>query len=152
MTTVYKIISTRPSLDDNFWFEPTEEFCILSTTAVIYNIFDHYPGFVGYKVAPAITWDEIIARKNQLRPDLRGDLDQCSNIAVGSVPLYNPFELVSITEFEFETFDHFDTAYSDRFSDQLYVERFIFLHNKTNNIMKEEVLSNGVKIDYKTKF
>ena len=156
MTTTYRIKTERQSLTDVFWFEPREQTCFISTTEVVYNIFDQFVGFNGYTFNPSITWEELELRKDELRPDLKEDMNFCVNYDLKVSPLYNPFELINIAEYNFETFENFTEAYSKKFIDGedaiALSNLWVSLYTEANNIITEEVLVDGVKIDYATRF
>ena len=126
MTTACKCTIIRPSLDSLFVFELTE----VESTKI--SILDNYfsfgsqantillesklspnsPKIILHRYEEFITWKEILERKNELRPDLKyeldrlGLLDNIENLnAISEGPNFNPFSLTHTRVATYETFD-----------------------------------------------
>jgi hypothetical protein len=161
MSVIYRMKAERSSLNDMFWFEPEPSgISFLPKKAKEYSkgIFDNMPGFNGYVIYPTISWNEIELRKNELRPDLKEYVDNVLHDATIDLTemLGNPFELVSTIELNFDTIENFSDAYTKTFVEGEEAINFsnllISFFTETNNTIVEEVLVDGVKIDYATRF
>jgi len=174
-SVVYEEKWCRNSIDDLFPMENgfrwdfTKSFCqpTLSGTKEMENERkENYVPFYGpedYDVffdniqkieyAEFISWDEIFARENELRPDLKLRINQIKHLYPKDSPLrikygprFNPFTLTLTGLFTFRTFDAFNTCYKTSYS----TENVAVWNKETviNNQYFERLLIDNVEYDY----
>ena len=189
MTTVCKCTITRPSLDSLFVFElpvygesyPDPEMIIIDKNSGDITIEANYvvkalhadtfilesklslgsPKIILQRYEEFISWDELIERKNELRPDIRhrldhfGILDRTTNLnSYGEGPNFNPFSLTHTRNAVYETFEDWELNYN-------YYNYYNYYFNNLNpknandrlknslNTVQEELYIDGILTEYK---
>lgn len=154
MAITYTITTQKPSNDDLFWWEfATEDGVFINPALLCY--FDGFDGFISRRVLSEITWEEVVSRKGELRPDIRAWLEGAN--VDNAVPVYNPFENTVSAEFTFNTIENFNQAYDTLFRNSENNERYIGglwdgLFSNSNNTVVEEVYVDGVKTEFNNRF
>jgi hypothetical protein len=175
MTTNCKCTITRPNLDSLFVFElaygfpgcdivmidrhprgrtvealHADTFILESKLSDYLNsdakiILDRYEEF--------IYWNEVIERKNELRPDIKyrldqlGILDRSTDLSIyGEGPNFNPFSLTHTRTAKYETFEDWELNYHYVF-DNFNTKSKDDLKNLLNTV-HEELYIDGVLTEY----
>jgi hypothetical protein len=102
VTVLYKAQVTRLSLDDLFFFEFLSDIQFDNHFVRPYvditdlNESGLFSKCISYTIEEMISWDEVFLRKDELRPDLKYQINS-KNLTKddmdGIGPLYNPFSL-----------------------------------------------------------
>jgi hypothetical protein len=187
MTAQYKITITRPSLDDVFWIEPIYSIdppvkwadgtmppaleAMKFTTPIVPMLFpawlpeyytDHQmankTGFTSFVIEGLLTWTQIIARKNELRPDL---LDLVENEALfgnwlphdghaNYKPPFNPFSTTWVAISTWDSLANLQSGVASALDELNLVSTWNTALATTNNILVEEVkvddtVQSGIK-------
>ena len=112
-----------------------------------YTSDDHGLPFISYTQIEAISWAEVLERKNELRDDLRSQIENISNSQLtGYGPFWNPFELISTVELVCATLEdftkHFDILYD-------YQHDTLMDLCKQNNISTSaDLFNNDVRVEF----
>lgn len=155
MTVQHKVVVIRPSLD-NLWFTESKSqykpFGRSFQNKHVLNNDGITTGFVSQVYEEQITWAEVFARKDELRPDLRDLLATYDQEAYttdteefGIGPMFNPFTLTITLVTTYDTMENttvgLDVLYSlDQIS--LIDES---LTEANNTITAEELLVDGIR-------
>lgn len=181
MSVQYKIIITRPNLSSLFWIEqvynvdppvkwpegtmPPELEELRWSLPIVPMLFpawlpenysDHNignkAGFVSMEIADLLTWNEIIARQDELRSDLQDMLDSeaytiymrdSSHLTVK--PPFNPFSLTWTATTTWDTLENMQNGIFGAFEELSLVSLWNDAITNTNNTLVEEVWVDGVK-------
>ena len=171
MTTTCKCTITRPSLDSLFVFEwanfglttyshiPTivdkdvRQALHATSYTIQSKLFLTSPKIILHRYEEFITWNEIIERKHELRPDLRyiieqseGKFEDQSNI-YGEGPSFNPFSLTHTRNATYETFEDWKLNY-DSFSVNERKEDRLNRLKIVSNTLEEKLYIDGILIEY----
>ena len=170
MSAVYKLITTRPTLNDVFWTEsnkvlpnalllPTFAKPLIDNSTVISIILEE-----------AITWNDIASRIDELRPDIKDwllsksdeiiltqttevELDPTktvidnflTNVELSStIPAQNPFALTLTITHTFDSIETLAVQYNNLIS---RITDIVNLSAGINNIIIEEFYNDGVLIN-----
>ena len=133
MVVVVKQTFTRPSLHDMFWFElPLDNDIIFelkqAEAAVIRDA----------KVDPQWDYTNLVANKEQLRPDLKNLMEQGELVSPNDTMFgYNPLSLVCELSLVHKSLEDFKQINQRLFNTigHMIIERL----EKTNNTVKEKV-------------
>jgi len=146
---------TRPSTDDFFIWElfqifpgPLREIEFLLKSQATK---EQYPqGCINWIVEELITYQEILDRKNELRPDLRMQLPKLTyHVESGIIApdtLCDPFSLTTTEVITFDTWENAKFAYDTTFSDENII-RLKQINSICNNTITHEYFIDGVKFD-----
>jgi len=186
MTTTCKCTITRPSLDSLFVFELNEiiektspnrrmvmidrcpedrtiEGIHADTIILESKLSPDSPKIILKRYEEFIYWNEVIVRKNELRPDIRyrldqlGLLDNIENLnAISEGPNFNPFSLTHTRNAVYETFEDWELNYNYFFNQMLEGQKLyynIFFKEKdifesSLNTVHEELYIDGVLTEY----
>jgi hypothetical protein len=153
MTVLYKAQVTRSSLDDLFFFEflpgyyYNNYFIHPYLDIVDLNEAGLFPKCISYTIKEMISWDEVFLRKDELRPDLKYQINSknlTKDDMYGIGPLYNPFSLTLTELAEYNSWEDAMSAY-DTFFDRTYV--IIDMLKQSNNTYIQEHYINGIKVE-----
>jgi hypothetical protein len=153
MSAKLTTIITRPSLDDLFWFEPVINWDL---TIDDINAYVAYmgTGYMNTVISESITWDEIVARQSELRPDLVStflihkddaislttDIRRILRPGPQNQPPFNPFALTYTWTHEYDTLENLSASYlgvwalgGDRTAEEeiAYSKNLLVTHNNT---------------------
>ena len=109
MNIIYKEYITRPSLDSIFVFEFQS---IMSLKTISWQNINSNTKYLEF-----ITWREVIARKEEIRPDLKFCLDKLGlfnkhiNLNLDDGPIFNYFSLTFTQLTEFNSIESFKHTY-----------------------------------------
>ena len=150
MAILFRVQFTRQSIDSLTPYELIERSLI--TTSYTPNILnyasdDHGLPFINYTQIEAISWTENLERKNELRADLRNQIENTPNSQLaGYGPQWNPFELTSTYELVCTTQEdftkHFDILYIDPQFDST-----LDLCKQHNISFESDLFDNDVKVE-----
>jgi hypothetical protein len=170
MSAVYKLIATRPTLNDVFWIENSEAGMYpISVEAITNQTAD-----CAMQYAEQITWQEISDRIDELRPDIKEWLlSRSSNVIhlnsstqvdeyldydstvidnflnhtkfKNTKPNYNPFSLTHSIIHTYNDANELSYQYNVEYRDQL--DAVMSLATTLNNTIVEEFYVNGVQIN-----
>jgi hypothetical protein len=187
MTTTCKCTITRPSLDSLFVFELDEiiekispnrrmimidrcpegktiEAIHADTVILESKLSLDSPKIILKRYEEFISWDEVIERKNELRPDIRyrldqlGILDRATNLnSYGEGPNFNPFSLTHTRNAVYETFEdwelHYNYFFNQILEDRKRYYNYFFKEKDTLesslNTVHEELYIDGILTEYK---
>ena len=169
MSAKLTTIITRPSLNDLFWFESSDE---MDWTLTIDDINDYVAymgtGYIGTTIGESITWDEIVARQSELRPDLLSTFLFHKDDAISlpttvrriyrpgpnNEPLFNPFSLIYTWTHEYDTLENLLASYLGvwgsgpaRTAEEeiAYVKNLLVTHNNT---AVEKCFVDGTEVSF----
>ncbi len=153
MTVLYKAQVTRLSLDDLFFFEFLSDIQFDNHFVRPYvditdlNESGLFSKCISYTIEEMISWDEVFLRKDELRPDLKYQINS-KNLTKddmdGIGPLYNPFSLTHTELVEYNSWEDAMSAY-DTFFDLTYV--IIDMLKQSNNTYIQEHYIDGIKVE-----
>jgi hypothetical protein len=187
MTTTCKCTITRPSLDSLFVFEldeiiekisPNRKMIMIDrcpegrtiealhadTVILESKLSPGSPKIILKRYEEFIYWNEVIERKNELRPDIRYRLDQLGLLAnienlndISEGPNFNPFSLTHTRNAVYETFEDWELNYNYFFNQILegrkryYSNFFKEKHTVESslNTVHEELYIDGILTEYK---
>ena len=162
MTVIYKEITTRPSLEHQFWFHSNLQSTVynedngkkLITRELVGPLVKNGQRITGEIVnsyyLEMITWPEVFLKKDMLRPDLKY-LIELHNLThdnmEGIGPPYNPF---SLTYTSFSTYNNWDDFLYD---DEIFWGEYKNFENiivATENSWMGEYFVDGVLVKSKS--
>lgn len=124
MSTILTTTISRSSLSDPFYFESVINYT-LTTEGINEYISVMGTGFITTTVDSSITWDEIVDRQSELRPDqiymldhkddgisLTTSIRPAFKPGPQNQPPFNPFSLTYSWSHEYDTLEHLLAAYS----------------------------------------
>lgn len=133
MSVIIKQLVTRPSLHDLYWFE-------LQSAA---NIINHLQSFNSKAIQSGVilsdtlsSWDSILIKKDQLRPDIIHMIDTGLVQCVENFE-YDPVSLVLRAELEFDSIDECREANQTLFD--AINPALVKVANETNNKIRDEI-------------
>lgn len=170
MSAVYKLIATRPTLNDVFWIENAEAGMYPISVEVITD----QTADCAMHYVEQITWQEISNRIDELRPDIKEWLLSHSSNAIhlnssielneyldydntvidnflnnakfqNTKPNYNPFSLTHSVIHTYNDANELSYQYNVEYRDRL--DAVMLLATTLNNTIVEEFYVNGVQID-----
>ena len=166
MTTTCKCTITRPSLDSLFVFECGGFDPTLITVDKIVRDRLHARGYtLQSKLSPTspkiilhryeefITWNELIERKHELRPDLRYTIEQSKEKfedlldVYGEGPPFNPFSLTHTRNATYETFEDWKLNYDWVLGNSTKEDRLNRL-KIVSNTLEEKLYIDEILTDY----
>ena len=163
MTVLYKAQVTRPSLDDLFFFELVKSKNIF-ISPIDDTIKNSFSGCISYTFEEMISWDEVFLRKEELRPDLKYQIESNSltkDDMIATGPKFNPFSLTYTELVEYNSWEDAMFAYQTMFPDLGLVEYdswedavltylefgLIDMLKKSNNTYVQEHYIDGIKVN-----
>ena len=155
MTILFRQQYTRQSTDSLTPYELIHKSLIsTSYTPNIPNYLNYYYlinrtelPFISYTQIEAISWAEVLERKNELRADLRSQIEDIpESHLTGYGPEWNPFELISTNELVCATLEdftkHFDMLYNHQHDSNM---DFFKEHNISTNAA---LFNNDVRVEF----
>ena len=145
----------RPSTDDFFiWelfpkiFPNSKEIKLLIKSQPTKE--EYRQGCVDWIVEELITYQEILDRKNELRPDLRMQLPELVyHVESGMIApdtICDPFSLTTTDVITFDSWENAKLAYDNTFNYENIIE-FKEINSICNNTIDHEFFIDGIKFD-----
>ena len=166
MSAKLTTIITRPSLDDLFWFEPLIVWD-LNINDINYYLAYMGTGYIGTTIEPSITWNEIVARQSELRPDLVStflihkddaislttDVRRVHRPGPQNQPPFNPFSLTFTYTHEYDTLENLLASYLGVWAsgDRTVEDEIAFVKNEAatyNNTALEKCYVDGSEVTF----
>ena len=151
MTVLYRAQVIRPSLDDLFFIEfvnPGDIF-ISPIINTVNNEIGYFSECISYTYEEMIFWDEVFLRKDELRPDLKYQIESNSltkDDMVGIGPNFNPFSLTYTELAEYNSWEDAMSAYHIMFPDGIEFG-IIDVLKQSNNTYVQEHYIDGIKVE-----
>ena len=163
MPVIYKEITTKPSVNDMFYFEAQDglynseifDFNINPSDAIMHNSISYiaaWPvtGLTSQAYENLISWQEILTRRNELRADLKDILtveflnNKISTFGPTHLCYLNPFSTTLVAIGTFDTLENFVTSYNSCIS-TLNDTSTINRAKLYNNVISEVLIIDGVE-------
>jgi len=161
MPVQYKSKSTRPSVQDKFWFEPIIDWDQRPWADAVQENLDNQPGLVAAAQEEKISREQLVARQNELREDLKfmavdamsfepefHDLNMSGwpSWNTDMSPPFNPFVTTFTYLLTFDTWEHFVSWYNAGILSQK--DYYAALINQYNNTFEEWFYVEGVETTF----
>lgn len=159
MAVILKIKTTRPSLDSQFFFEVFLDWQNRPWIENVEAAMAMSPGLLRATMEEHISRDEIVARRNELRPGLEFIADDCMDFepeyhdplqvnwpswGADMSPPFNPFSLTHTSVMEFDTEENARNWLVNSFREE-DLPNLKSLLQTHNNTIQELLLVDGVE-------
>ncbi len=166
MAVIYKEITTRPSVNDMFYFEALDsssynseifDFNISSSDTIMHNSISYiaaWPltGLTSQVFEGLISWQEILTRRNELRADLKDILtveflnNKISTFGSDHLCYLNPFSTTLTSTCIFDTLENLITSYNSSATSLSANDITTIAQAKLyNNVISEILIIDGVE-------
>lgn len=174
-TVIWRGISTRPSLTDKFWLEYLIDWSRRPYVEDIESELYRHSGLIRVQIMDTCPREELVARRNELREDLKFMADDCMDFEpeyldfpqmsgfptwnADMSPPFSPFSLTMTAEAEFvgpdsvSVMEDFLTWYNNHaFPDEIIVNHYKTLMVTHGNTYVEKLFVDGVEVPFASKF
>lgn len=162
MSIVLKIKTTRPSLQDKFWFEYFLDWDERPHVDAIEAGLALQPGLIRATLEEHVTREEVVARRNELREDLKFIADLCMDFepeylddllmmgfpswGADMSPPFNPFVLTHTVNLEFDTQANAENWYNNIAYADENLQSQLDLIQTHNNTVEEHLYVDGTEV------
>lgn len=168
-------ITTRPNLESKFWFEYLIDWERRPWVEDIEAELSRHPGLIRVQIIDTCPREELVARREELREDLKFMADDCMDFEpeyfdfpqmsgfptwnADMSPPFNPFLLTMTAEAVFSSsssntaMENFEVWYNNHaFPDILTVDNYKTLIATNGNTYAEKLFVDGVEVPFVSKF